>query len=52
MDFDWGETKRRNVIKERGVDMVYAAQIFEGEVLIRIDDRENYGEVGRISLFG
>ena len=50
MDFEWNEAKRLTIIKERGVDMVYAAQIFEGEVLTRIDDREDYGEVRHISL--
>ena len=50
MEFEWDEEKRQKVIKERGVDFVYAAQIFENEVLTRIDDRNNYGEVGWISL--
>jgi uncharacterized DUF497 family protein len=48
--FEWDENKRQQVIKERGVDMVYAALIFEGEVLTRVDDREDYGEVRLISL--
>jgi uncharacterized DUF497 family protein len=30
--------------------MLYAALIFENEVLTRIDDREDYGEVRLISL--
>ena len=50
MEFEWDEVKRRRVIKERGVDVLYAAQIFEGEVLTRVDDREDYGEVRLISL--
>ena len=50
MEFEWDEGKRRRVIEERGVDMVYAALIFEGPVLTRIDDRADYGEVRRISL--
>ncbi|MDW6024382.1 BrnT family toxin [Mesorhizobium sp. BAC0120] len=50
MILEWDENKRRQVIKERGVDVVYAALIFEGEVLTRVDDREDYGEVRLISL--
>ena len=50
MVFEWDERKREQVIRERGVDLLYAAQIFEGEVLTRIDDREDYGEIRMISL--
>ncbi|MBX3574713.1 MAG: BrnT family toxin [Mesorhizobium sp.] len=50
MQFEWDERKRQQVVKERGVDILYAALIFEGEVLTRIDDREDYGEERLISL--
>jgi uncharacterized protein len=50
VEFEWNEKKREQVIKERSVDMVYAAQIFEGEVITRPDDREDYGEERLISL--
>jgi uncharacterized DUF497 family protein len=50
VEFEWDEGKRRQVIETRGVDVVYAALIFEGPVLTRIDDRADYGEVRRISL--
>jgi uncharacterized DUF497 family protein len=50
VEFEWDEGKRRRVIEERGVDMVYAALIFEGRVLTRADDRAHYGEPRRISL--
>ena len=50
MEFEWDEGKRRRVIRERGVDMVHAALIFEGRVLTRADDRADYGERRRISL--
>lgn len=48
--FEWDQRKREQVIRERGVDLLYAAQIFEGDVLTRIDDREDYGEIRLISL--
>jgi uncharacterized DUF497 family protein len=50
VEFEWGEGKRRRVIEERAVDVVYAALIFEGPVLTRTDDRGDYGEVRRVSL--
>lgn len=50
MLFEWDEAKRSRVIKERRVDIVYAAQIFNGSVLSRIDDREDYGEPRCISV--
>jgi uncharacterized DUF497 family protein len=50
VDFEWDENKRRQVIQERGVDLLYAALIFENDVLTRVDDRADYGEVRLISL--
>jgi len=50
MDFQWDETKRVQNLDKHGVDFLYAALIFEGETLIREDDRENYGEIRFASL--
>ena len=50
MEFEWDETKRQQTIRQRGVDMLYAALIFEGKVLTRLDDRRDYGEERLISL--
>ncbi|KQT45084.1 hypothetical protein ASG43_12315 [Aureimonas sp. Leaf454] len=50
MEFEWDETKRLKVIAERRVDILYAAGIFEGVVLTRVDDRNDYGEERLISL--
>lgn len=50
MEFELDEKKRQEVILRRGVDILYAALIFEGDVLTRIDDREDYGEERLISL--
>lgn len=44
MQFEWDENKREKVIKERGVDILDAALIFEGPVVTAVDDRNNYGE--------
>lgn len=48
--FEWNEQKRQEVLEKHGVDILYAALIFEGVTLTRIDDREDYGEERYISL--
>ncbi len=50
MPFEWSEPKRQEVLEQRGVDILYAALIFEGDTLTKIDDREDYGETRFISL--
>lgn len=50
MKFEWNEEKRQRTIKERGIDFLYAALIFEGPTLTKEDDREDYGEVRFASL--
>jgi len=44
VEFEWDERKRQKGIKKHGVDVIYAALIFGGDVLTRSDDREVYGE--------
>jgi uncharacterized DUF497 family protein len=46
----WDENKRQKIIEERKVDILYAALIFEGDVLTRVDNRRDYGEVREISI--
>lgn len=43
MEFEWDEAKREKVLRERGIDFIDAAAIFEGPVFSRPDGRE-YGE--------
>lgn len=50
VEFEWDEEKRREILARRGVDLLYAALIFEGEVLTRLDNRRDYGEERWISL--
>jgi len=45
MEFEWNAEKRRSNIAKRGVDFLDAVGIFIGNVLERIDDRSDYGEV-------
>lgn len=50
MELEWDNDKREQNIKLRNVDMVYAALIFEGDYLTKIDSRKDYGEERLISL--
>ncbi|MGJ8527102.1 BrnT family toxin [Maritalea sp.] len=50
MQFEYDDAKRRQVYRNHGVDMLYAALIFENEVLTRLDDRKDYSEERYISL--
>jgi len=50
MKFEWDENKRQEVIRERDVDLLYAALMFENPVLIKIDDRQDYGEIRYAAL--
>lgn len=50
MEFEWDEIKRQANIHKHRVDFQYAALIFENFTLTRIDDRDRYGEVRKISI--
>ena len=50
MQFEWNEEKRQQNIEKHGVDLLFAAMIFEGATLTREDDRHDYGEVRFASL--
>jgi uncharacterized DUF497 family protein len=51
MIFDWHDAKHGQTLRERGFGFDFAALIFEGRVLTRIDDRRDYGEV-RVKAIG
>jgi len=42
LEFEWDEDKRQAVLEERGLDLLYAARIFNGFVAVRIDIRHDY----------
>ena len=44
MKLEWDDEKRRKNISKHGVDLIYAALIFEGPTLTKIDNRRTYGE--------
>ena len=43
MRFSWDARKSSN-LRERGFDFEFAAQIFDGATLERVDSRRDYGE--------
>jgi uncharacterized DUF497 family protein len=46
----WSEAKRRRILAERGFDLLRAARIFRGPVVITEDVRHDYGETRYIAL--
>ena len=50
LEFEWDEEKARTNLGKDRVSFLTAAEIFANEILERIDDREDYGEVRFIAL--
>ncbi|WKZ46679.1 MAG: BrnT family toxin [Anaerolineales bacterium] len=50
MKFEWDENKRRANIRKHGIDFVDAASIFDGDVVVILDDRFEYGEARYIAF--
>jgi uncharacterized protein len=44
MQFEWDETKNLENIRKHEIDFADAPSIFDGEMLIELDDRFDYGE--------
>ena len=51
MAFEWDVGKNAANLAKHGVEFADASRIFEGPVLERLDDREDYGET-RIAAVG
>ncbi len=51
MEFGWDDAKHERNIRERGFGFDYAARIFGGRTIDRVDDRFDYGET-RIGAIG
>lgn len=50
LEFEWDEKKAQTNLAKHGVSFLTAAEVFANEILERIDDREDYGEVRFIAL--
>lgn len=44
MNFDWDESKNKTNIANHNLDFADARQIFDAPMLVRIDNRKDYGE--------
>ena len=50
MDFDWDPAKHATVLSKRGFSFADAVAIFGGPVLVRRDDRLDYGDDRHIAV--
>ncbi len=50
LEFEWDEDKAATNLAKHGVSFLTAAEVFANEILERIDDREDYGEIRWIAL--
>lgn len=48
--YEWDERKNSENKKKHGISFEVASEIFQGPILTKIDDREDYGEERSISL--
>ena len=42
--FEWDEKKRRANLAKHGIDFLEAAEMFQGPMLVAVDNRVDYGE--------
>ncbi len=50
LQFEWDQDKAAQNLSKHGVSFLTAAAIFANEIIERIDDREDYGELRFIAL--
>jgi len=48
--FTWDEKKRRNILVDRGFDLLRAIRIFRGPIIMKEDTRHEYGETRYVAL--
>ncbi len=50
LEFEWDEEKASANLRKHRVSFLTAAEAFANEIIERIDDREDYGEIRFIAL--
>ena len=50
MEFEWDEVKRMDNLRKHGLDFLDAPTLFDGPMLVNLDNRENYGETRWIGI--
>jgi uncharacterized protein len=51
IEIEYDEAKRLKILEERGLDMARSAEVFAGEIVQMLDDRNDYQEV-RFRVWG
>ena len=44
MKFEWDKKKNRSNIQKHGIDLIDSIKIFEHVMVIKLDERSDYGE--------
>lgn len=50
MGFQWDQDKNAANIEKHGIDFEEARRIFEGPIIRKVDDRQDYGEIRIIAI--
>ena len=50
MNFEWGEEKNEKNIRKHKIDFRDVPQLFDGPMIVNIDDRMDYGEIRWIGM--
>ena len=50
MNFEWGEEKNEKNIRKHKIDFRDVPQVFDGPMIVNIDDRMDYGEIRWIGM--
>lgn len=50
LEFEWDEEKAAANLGKHGVSFLRAAEVFANEMIEKVDDREDYGELRFIAL--
>lgn len=45
MKYDWDENKNLANLLKHGIDFTDVYRVFDGPMIVRVDDREDYGEI-------
>ena len=50
MNFEWGEEKNEKNIRKHKIDFRDVPQVFDGPMIVNIDNRMDYGEIRWIGM--
>ncbi|HZK98341.1 MAG TPA: BrnT family toxin [Caulobacteraceae bacterium] len=50
MDYEWDDAKSERTRRDRGLPFELAVLLFDGPIMVRVDDRIDYGEVRLLAV--